>query len=48
LGIEILKELLRVNPDLSPQGKINYQEEDTPLQHPFYWGAWICQDTSIN
>ncbi|MCC2695854.1 tetratricopeptide repeat protein [Nodularia sp. LEGE 04288] len=47
LGIEILKELLRVK-DLSPQGKINCQEEDTLLQHPFYWGAWICQDTSIN
>lgn len=42
LGIEVLKELLKVR-DLSPQSKIDCQEEDTPLQHPFYWGAWICQ-----
>ena len=42
LGIEILKELLRIK-DLSAQSKIDCQEEDTPLKHPFYWGAWICQ-----
>ncbi len=38
LGIEVLEELLSVN-KLSQQTK----EEDTPLKHPFYWGAWICQ-----
>jgi tetratricopeptide (TPR) repeat protein len=42
LGIEVLKELLKVR-ELSQQSKIDCQEEDTPLQHPFYWGAWICQ-----
>ncbi|BAZ69328.1 hypothetical protein NIES4106_40990 [Fischerella sp. NIES-4106] len=42
LGMEVLKELLRVN-ELSPQSKIDCHEEDTPLEHPFYWGAWICQ-----
>ncbi|KYC44226.1 hypothetical protein WA1_01950 [Scytonema hofmannii PCC 7110] len=38
LGIEVLEELLSVN-KLSQQTK----EEDTPLEHPLYWGAWICQ-----
>ncbi|WP_413176326.1 CHAT domain-containing protein [Anabaena azotica] len=46
LGIEILKELLKVR-DLSPQSKIDCQEEDTPLKHPFYWGAWICQGALV-
>jgi tetratricopeptide (TPR) repeat protein len=42
LGIEVLKELLRLK-ELSQHSKIDCQEEDTPLEHPFYWGAWICQ-----
>lgn len=42
LGVEVLKELLRAN-ELSVDSQIDCQEEDTPLQHPFYWGAWICQ-----
>ncbi|QIR37238.1 CHAT domain-containing protein [Tolypothrix sp. PCC 7910] len=42
LGIEVLKDLLKVN-ELSKNSQIDCQEEDTPLQHPFYWGAWICQ-----
>ncbi len=42
LGLEVLKEVLRVN-QLSQQSNINFHEEDTPLKHPFYWGAWICQ-----
>ncbi|MBW4629026.1 MAG: tetratricopeptide repeat protein [Brasilonema octagenarum HA4186-MV1] len=42
LGIEVLKELLDVD-ELSSNTKIDCQEEDTPLEHPFYWGAWICQ-----
>jgi tetratricopeptide (TPR) repeat protein len=42
LGIEVLKELLSVK-ELSADTKIDCQEEDTPFQHPFYWGAWICQ-----
>lgn len=29
--------------ELSGDSQIDCQEEDTPLQHPFYWGAWICQ-----
>lgn len=42
LGIEVLKGLLKVN-ELSADTQIDCQEEDTPLQHPVYWGAWICQ-----
>ena len=42
LGIEVLKELLKVS-ELSVNSKIDCEEEDTPLLHPFYWGAWICQ-----
>ncbi|UKP01125.1 CHAT domain-containing protein [Nostoc sp. UHCC 0870] len=42
LGLEVLKELLAVK-ELSANGKIDCQEDDTPLEHPFYWGAWICQ-----
>lgn len=42
LGLEVLKEMLRVN-ELSQQSNIDCHEEDTPLEHPFYWGAWICQ-----
>ncbi len=42
LGLQILKELLAVN-ELSPTTSIDCEENDTPLEHPFYWGAWICQ-----
>lgn len=42
LGIEVLKELLEVK-ELSTDSQIDCQEEDTPFEHPFYWGAWICQ-----
>ncbi|NJL11361.1 MAG: CHAT domain-containing protein [Calothrix sp. SM1_7_51] len=42
LGLEVLAERLKLN-KLSPETKIDCREDDTPLQHPFYWGAWICQ-----
>ncbi|UKP01079.1 CHAT domain-containing protein [Nostoc sp. UHCC 0870] len=42
LGLEVLKTLLDVE-ELLADSKINCQENDTPLKHPFYWGAWICQ-----
>ncbi|MHC5863318.1 CHAT domain-containing protein, partial [Nostoc sp.] len=42
LGLEVLKELLAVK-ELSVNTRIDCQEKDTPLEHPFYWGAWICQ-----
>nr|WP_256872034.1 CHAT domain-containing protein [Nostoc sp. TCL26-01] len=42
LGLEVLKTLLDVQ-ELTVDSKINCQEDDTPLKHPFYWGAWICQ-----
>ncbi len=42
LGLEVLKTLLDVR-ELTIDSKINCQEDDRPLQHPFYWGAWICQ-----
>lgn len=47
LGLEVLAERLKLS-KLSPETKIDCREEDKPLQHPFYWGAWICQgDTSV-
>ena len=45
LGIELLKELMGVK-ELSEDSKIDSQEKDTLLAHPFYWGAWICQGDS--
>ncbi|MUH01065.1 tetratricopeptide repeat protein [Scytonema sp. UIC 10036] len=42
LGTEILKELLFVT-ELSAHSQIHRSEDDTPLRHPVYWGAWICQ-----
>ena len=42
LGIAILKELSGVK-EFSEQTKIDCHEDDKPLEHPFYWGAWICQ-----
>ncbi|MEH2120595.1 CHAT domain-containing protein [Nostoc sp.] len=42
LGIEVLKQLLHVF-DLLADTEIDCHESDTPLEHPFYWGAWICQ-----
>ncbi len=36
LGQEILANLLAQNHPAC-------QEDDTPLAHPFYWGAWVCQ-----
>ncbi|QLE57421.1 CHAT domain-containing protein [Nostoc sp. TCL26-01] len=42
LGLEVLKTLLDVE-ELFTESKINCPENDTPLKHPFYWGAWICQ-----
>lgn len=42
LGLEVLKDLLGVK-ELDSQVSISCQENDTPLEHPFYWGAWICQ-----
>lgn len=41
-GIETLKELLSIS-ELSPEIIIDSPEDYKPLQHPFYWGAWICQ-----
>ncbi|WP_044172143.1 CHAT domain-containing protein, partial [Kamptonema formosum] len=36
LGMEVLDELLAENSPCC-------QEDDTPLSHPYYWGAWVCQ-----
>jgi CHAT domain-containing protein len=39
LGLEILQELLAAaKKDIS-----QVDEENRPLKHPFFWGAWICQ-----
>ena len=42
LGVEILKEILKLR-ELPAQTQIDCQEDDKPLSHPFYWGAWVCQ-----
>ena len=39
LGREVLKELKTRHPQVSCLERLEFQ----PLQHPFYWGAWICQ-----
>nr|WP_199329581.1 CHAT domain-containing protein [Coleofasciculus sp. FACHB-1120] len=42
LGVEVLSELLCPE-KLPPQTSISCQEEDRLLEHPFFWGAWVCQ-----
>jgi len=42
LGKEVLEDLLGVRVD--PQESFAEDlEKAPPLQHPYYWGAWICQ-----
>jgi len=41
LGREVLEELLSPN-------KVSCQEEERPLEHPFFWGAWVCQGETAN
>ena len=41
LGKEILQELFNIRGELSET--IKDYENTQPLQHPYYWGAWICQ-----
>jgi CHAT domain-containing protein len=38
LGLAVLEELEKLLPQ-------NYQfcQADTPLEHPYFWGAWVCQ-----
>ncbi|MCL1466789.1 CHAT domain-containing tetratricopeptide repeat protein [Argonema galeatum] len=36
LGRQVLQGLIS-------QNSVCCQEEETPLEHPFYWGAWVCQ-----
>lgn len=38
LGCSVLEELERP----IPQGS-NFYQDDRPLKHPYFWGAWICQ-----
>jgi CHAT domain-containing protein len=45
LGMEVLRELFHIS-DLSADNIHSYLVDfatDTPLIHPLYWGAWICQ-----
>ncbi|WP_026735940.1 CHAT domain-containing tetratricopeptide repeat protein [Fischerella sp. PCC 9605] len=42
LGLEVLKELFNVQ-EFNSQVAVACSEDEQPLQHPFYWGAWICQ-----
>ncbi|MFB2971686.1 tetratricopeptide repeat protein [Aerosakkonema sp. BLCC-F183] len=41
LGREVLEELLSPN-------NVSCQEEEKPLEHPFFWGAWVCQGETTN
>ncbi|MBF2063644.1 MAG: tetratricopeptide repeat protein [Calothrix sp. C42_A2020_038] len=41
LGQQVLKELFQLR-EVSANN-IDSLNNTTPLQHPFYWGAWICQ-----
>ena len=43
LGVEILKDILKLR-ELQAQMQIDCHEDDKPLEHPFYWGAWVCQN----
>ncbi len=43
LGVEILKELFKLR-ELPAQMQIDCHDDDIPLSHPFYWGAWVCQN----
>ncbi|MBV6628246.1 MAG: CHAT domain-containing protein [Rivularia sp. (in: Bacteria)] len=43
LGVEILKEILKLR-ELPAQTQIDCRDDDKPLAHPFYWGAWVCQN----
>ncbi|MDJ1183148.1 CHAT domain-containing tetratricopeptide repeat protein [Roseofilum casamattae] len=36
LGQQILQEVIQMQ-------NRDYADEDCPLSHPYYWGAWICQ-----
>jgi tetratricopeptide (TPR) repeat protein/CHAT domain-containing protein len=40
LGLEVIDELLRL--ELLPQTQLSCQEF-RPLEHQFFWGAWVCQ-----
>ncbi|WP_199324114.1 CHAT domain-containing tetratricopeptide repeat protein [Coleofasciculus sp. FACHB-SPT36] len=42
LGAEVLSEL-PCPEKLPTQTSISCQEEDRLLEHPFFWGAWVCQ-----
>lgn len=42
LGLEILKEQMGVA-ELKSDARLPWDDEDRLLEHPFYWGAWICQ-----
>ena len=43
LGLEVLGYLLNVPLDKIDSEQWAKLEEQKPLEHPFYWGAWICQ-----
>ena len=38
LGVAVLEELK----DLLPQDW-NFCQYHRPLEHPYFWGAWVCQ-----
>ena len=40
LGCEVIDELLTLK--LLPQSQVNCQEF-RPIEHQFFWGAWVCQ-----
>ena len=42
LGLEVLKEQMGVV-ELKSDTKLPWDDEVRLLEHPYYWGAWICQ-----
>ena len=51
LGLNALKDLVRDKDEETQKALKNFgretpldcQKSDTPLAHPYFWGAWICQ-----
>ncbi|AFZ19537.1 hypothetical protein [Allocoleopsis franciscana] len=38
LGLAVLKELQKLIPQ-----DYHFCQDDKPLEHPYFWGAWVCQ-----
>jgi len=43
LGIEVLKAEMNGIEELEPDAELPWDDNVRLLEHPYYWGAWICQ-----